>query len=51
MYHKEQQRKYLKDPFKTINWAYNATTYWYTCLNGDLSKKVYDERVKLSHHL
>ena len=42
MYRKEQQRKYLKDPFKTSNWAYDATTDCYTCPNGQLVKYQYD---------
>lgn len=42
MYRKEQQRKYLKDPFKTSNWAYNATTDCYTCPNGQFVTYQYD---------
>ena len=42
MYRKEQQRKYQKDPFKTSNWAYDATSDSYTCPNGKRLNYQYD---------
>lgn len=42
MYQKEQQRKYQKDPFKTSNWAYDATSNSYTCPNGKRLNYQYD---------